>query len=74
LVLHERDQRRKNEHCSGEQLGWNLESNRFARARGHDTDAIAAAQHGIDEMPLAGPELPVAEDAFQDPLRVLVAP
>src|SRR5262249_41146477 len=70
LILHERDERRQDEHCSRQDLGWNLKSDRLAGAGRHDPDAIAAAQHGVDEMPLARTEFAIAEDTFQDLLRV----
>ena len=70
LILHERDERRNDQHRSRQDSGRNLEGDRLAGAGRHDADAVAAAQHRIDEMSLAGAELAVPEHLFEHLLRV----
>ena len=43
-----------------------LVGERLAGAGRHDADAVAAAEHGRDELLLPGTELGVAEDVAQD--------
>ena len=47
--------------------GRDLERERLARAGRHDADAVAAGEHRIDELALAGAELAVPEDASPAP-------
>ena len=68
LILHERDQRRDHEHRAVEQSRRQLVSERLARARGHQGNAILAGQHRFNDFALPWPELvkpeDIAEDAF----------
>ncbi len=65
LVLHQRDQGRDHQHRPGQQLGRDLEGERLAGPGGHHPDAVAAGEHGVDDLALPGAELRVAEHGFE---------
>src|ERR1044072_8108761 len=73
LVLHERDERRDHEYGAGQDLGRNLKRERLAGTGGHDADAVATGEHRVDDAPLPGAELAIAEDGLEHLLRVGVA-
>src|ERR1051325_10465749 len=73
LVLHERDERRDHEYGAGQDLGRNLERERLAGTGGHDADAVATGEPRVDDAPLPGAELAIAEDGLEHLLRVGVA-
>ena len=70
LVLHQRDERRQHQHRSAEQLGGNLERERFAGAGGHQADAVATGEHRVDDLALARAERLVAEKRLQHLLGI----
>ena len=69
LVFHKRDKRRYHERPTAHRKRGHLVADGLARARGHDGQHVAASQDGIDDLPLVGAEIVVAEIAFQDVLR-----
>ena len=70
LVLHERDERRDDQHRSGQDPRRDLEGERLARAGRHHRDAVAPREHGVDDEALPGAELPEAEDALEHLLGI----
>ena len=48
-----------------QQLGRHLKGQRLAGAGRHDADAVAAGEHGVDDLALPGPEASVAEDGLE---------
>ena len=52
LVLHEGDQRRDDEHGPPQDARRELVGQRLARAGRHDADAVAAREHGLDDLAL----------------------
>ena len=70
LVLHQRDERRQDQHRAAEQLGRNLKRQRLAGAGRHQADAVATSQHGVDDLALTGPERLVAEERLEDLLGI----
>ena len=69
LVLHERDQRRDDDHRSREQLRGDLERQALSGAGRHQPDAVAAGKDGVDDLELAGTELRIAEDRVKNRFR-----
>jgi hypothetical protein len=73
LVVHERDQRRDHDrHAMAELLarnGRNLVAQRFAAARGHEHQRIAAVDDMRDDGLLGATELLVAKNGLQNGLR-----
>ena len=61
LVLHQRDERRDHQRRAAEQPRRDLIGERLAGAGRHDADAVAAGQHRVDDLLLAGAERFVAE-------------
>ena len=47
-----------------------LEGERLAGAGRHDADAVAPGEHGVDDPPLPGTELAVAEHGLEHRLRI----
>jgi hypothetical protein len=56
LVLHQRDERRDDDRCPRKVERRKLVAERLSRTRRHDRDRIAAADNGLDDLFLSGPE------------------
>src|SRR5262249_42838100 len=69
LVLHQRDERAHDDDGPVEEARGDLVGERLAGAGRHHADAVAAAQHGGDDLLLPGTEVCVPEDVAQDVTR-----
>ncbi len=65
LVLHQGDQRRNHQRCSLEQHRRKLIADRFAAARRQNPKRRPPVHQGLHNLPLAGPETGMAEQALQ---------
>ena len=70
LVLHEGDQRADDQRDPGQKQGGQLVAEALAAAGRHHAEDVAAVQHLLDDLALAGAELLQAELIAERPLQV----